>query len=180
MRYAELIKTIVGPFVKYPEHIAVEEAPWKDYLNITMRVHAADQSKVIGGGSKMVKSITSLIMAAGRRLGDKINFEILEPITGQREVELSFHDDPNWTEDKSKEMLGKMFRIFDLILHTYDLEVRESNHLTFIYLSYGETISVEVLAALNAVFRAIGKAHGRRISLHIGEPHTAAGNTRSR
>lgn len=166
--YDKILKTIVTPFVSYPEHIEVAVEPWKDYLNVTLRVHATDTPKVMGGGGKMSISLASLVMAAARKAGHKINFEILEATVGNREPEPPFQENTTWDADKRSDLVMKLEEITNLVLdEPVKLESRDKEFVTLIDVSPTRSVSVEVLTGLNAVFRAIGKANGRKLSLHI-------------
>jgi predicted RNA-binding protein YlqC (UPF0109 family) len=74
----ELIEVIVKALVDYPDQVQVRAIEGEQTTVFELRVHPSDLGKVIGHGGRTVKSMRTILSAAGVKLQKRIKLEILD------------------------------------------------------------------------------------------------------
>ncbi|MBE4908753.1 KH domain-containing protein [Bacillus luteolus] len=74
----ELIETVVKALVDHPEEVSVTETSDERTMTYVLSVHKEDMGKVIGKQGRVIKSIRTVVYAAGTGLDKRIHLEINE------------------------------------------------------------------------------------------------------
>ena len=78
VKMKELIETVVEALVDYPEDVSVTETSDERTITYVLSVHKEDMGKVIGKQGRVIKSIRTVVYAAGTGLDKRIHLEINE------------------------------------------------------------------------------------------------------
>lgn len=73
----ELIETIVKALVDHPEDVNVTETTNNGVMTYQLSVNKEDMGKVIGKQGRIVKSIRTVVYAAGANQNKRIHLEIV-------------------------------------------------------------------------------------------------------
>jgi predicted RNA-binding protein YlqC (UPF0109 family) len=74
----ELVEEIAKALVDHPENVQVNAVDGEQVTVLELRVHPEDLGKVIGRQGRTVKSIRTLLGAAGMKLKKRYTLEVLE------------------------------------------------------------------------------------------------------
>jgi uncharacterized protein len=74
----ELVEEIAKALVDHPEDVRVNAVDGEQVTVLELRVHPEDLGKVIGRQGRTVKSIRTLLGAAGMKLKKRYTLEVLE------------------------------------------------------------------------------------------------------
>ena len=74
----QLVEEIAKALVDHPENVEVRAVDGEQVTIFELRVHPEDLGKVIGRQGRTVKSIRTLLGAAGMKLKKRFTLEILE------------------------------------------------------------------------------------------------------
>lgn len=78
VKMKELIETVVEALVDHPEDVSVNETSDERTITYVLSVHKEDMGKVIGKQGRVIKSIRTVVYAAGTGLDKRIHLEINE------------------------------------------------------------------------------------------------------
>ncbi|MBP1941612.1 putative RNA-binding protein YlqC (UPF0109 family) [Bacillus luteolus] len=78
VKMKELIETVVKALVDHPEEVSVTETSDERTMTYVLSVHKEDMGKVIGKQGRVIKSIRTVVYAAGTGLDKRIHLEINE------------------------------------------------------------------------------------------------------
>ena len=74
----ELVEAIAKALVDHPEQVQVRAVEGEQVTVLELRVHPEDLGKVIGRQGRTVKSMRTILGAAGMKLRKRLTLEILE------------------------------------------------------------------------------------------------------
>jgi predicted RNA-binding protein YlqC (UPF0109 family) len=74
----ELVEVIAKALVDHPEQVQVRAIEGEQVTVLELRVHPEDLGKVIGRQGRTVKSMRTILGAAGMKLRKRLTLEILE------------------------------------------------------------------------------------------------------
>ena len=74
----ELIETIVKALVDNPDQVSVEVVEGNQMTVLELRVNAEDLGKIIGKQGRTVRSLRTIVSAAGMKVKKHFTLEILE------------------------------------------------------------------------------------------------------
>ena len=74
----ELIETIVKALVDNPDQVSVEVVEGNQMTVLELRVNAEDLGKIIGKQGRTVRSLRTIVSAAGMKMEKHFTLEILE------------------------------------------------------------------------------------------------------
>ena len=74
----ELIETIVTALVDNPDQVSVEVVEGNQMTVLELRVNAEDLGKIIGKQGRTVRSLRTIVSAAGMKMKKHFTLEILE------------------------------------------------------------------------------------------------------
>ena len=74
----ELIETIVKALVDNPDQVSVEVVEGNQMTVLELRVNAEDLGKIIGKQGRTVRSLRTIVSAAGMKMKKPFTLEILE------------------------------------------------------------------------------------------------------
>ena len=74
----ELIGTIVKALVDNPDQVSVEVVEGNQMTVLELRVNAEDLGKIIGKQGRTVRSLRTIVSAAGMKMKKHFTLEILE------------------------------------------------------------------------------------------------------
>ncbi|MDF0725212.1 KH domain-containing protein [Cytobacillus sp. S13-E01] len=74
----ELIETVVKALVDLPDEVTVTEASDDRTITYVLSVNKDDMGKIIGKQGRVIKSIRTVVYAAGTGLNKRIHLEINE------------------------------------------------------------------------------------------------------
>ncbi|MCZ6515684.1 MAG: KH domain-containing protein [Acidobacteria bacterium] len=74
----ELIETIVKALVDNPDQVSVEVVEGNQMTVLELRVNAEDLGKIIGKQGRTVRSLRTIVSAAGMKMKKHFTLEILE------------------------------------------------------------------------------------------------------
>jgi len=74
----ELVEAIAKALVDHPEQVQVRAIEGEQVTVLELRVHPEDLGKVIGRQGRTVKSMRTILGAAGMKLRKRLTLEILE------------------------------------------------------------------------------------------------------
>lgn len=164
--YEEIIRTIVCPYIVHCDQLRVGVKEFAHCHHVTLMVHRADHSKVVGSQGRMVKALSLLIVMAGQRMKHAVHFELLEPMVGGREPEPPFLA-AAWDREQDVALGEKLKPIVELVVGDVPLLLNSDARST--YVAFLKPVEEHVIGAFGTVFRAIGKTMGREILLNARE-----------
>ncbi len=74
----ELIETIVKALVDNPDQVSVEVVEGNQMTVLELRVNSEDLGKIIGKQGRTVRSLRTIVSAAGMKMKKHFTLEILE------------------------------------------------------------------------------------------------------
>lgn len=74
----ELIETIVKALVDNPDQVSVEVVEGNQMTVLELRVNSEDLGKIIGKQGRTVRSLRTIVSAAGMKMEKHFTLEILE------------------------------------------------------------------------------------------------------
>ena len=74
----ELIETIVKALVDNPDQVSVEVVEGNQMTVVELRVNSEDLGKIIGKQGRTVRSLRTIVSAAGMKMKKHFTLEILE------------------------------------------------------------------------------------------------------
>ena len=77
----ELLEAIAKALVDNPDQVQVRVIEGEQVTVLELRVHASDVGKLIGRQGRMVKSIRTILAAAGMKIRKRVTLEILSEPT---------------------------------------------------------------------------------------------------
>ncbi len=182
-----LLRRIVSEFILSPKELRFEVNEMANSMTINIVATRGDVRRIIGTDGAHFKALSAFAQAMGRTLGVTVDMDqVDEPITGAMDRYPEFAVNENWPEERVRklceDMAGAVFK------SSWGLElVSRKNGTSNIDLTvYGEpdTLHVQSMgAAFKILFKAIGRANGRRLYLNVvprdcgapEQPATAAG-----
>ena len=77
--FAGMVRTLVEPIVDNKDDLEISESATEDGTALVeIRVHEDDAGKVIGRQGRVIKSIRTLVRAAGTRTGQHVDVELID------------------------------------------------------------------------------------------------------
>jgi uncharacterized protein len=78
VKMKELIETVVKALVDFPDEVSVIETSDDRTITYILSVNKDDMGKIIGKQGRVIKSIRTVVYAAGTGLNKRIHLEINE------------------------------------------------------------------------------------------------------
>jgi predicted RNA-binding protein YlqC (UPF0109 family) len=75
----EFIAYLVKNLVNLPEKVDVREIAEEGGLLLEIRVAPEDVGKVVGRKGNVIRSLRTLAMTIGARMGTRVNLEVIQP-----------------------------------------------------------------------------------------------------
>lgn len=166
--YKEVLRAIISPFVKYPQHLDISENSTTHATTLNVRGHKADQGKIIGGRAANIQAIQRLMDVIGRKRQHRVSVTVLESQVGDKEPNPPYTPDPNWNradDERMESLLAKV--VVQCFGQSIPVKTEIENGDKTFFTLMSETVPTEIEAALSTLFRAIGKSQGRVITIKV-------------
>lgn len=167
--YIAIIRSIYDRLLIHPEKIQIEcgkQGPAQ--IDFLAQGHATDQGLMIGTAGNNIRALQKILEYVGRRAGMKIRLKILEAYTGTKQVQNRPPFDPEWEAQDKHQPFAELLTDISAAIYGVPLEVMSGHKLIKEEPSTEFTLDVREMPldlkdALNTIFHAIGRAHGRNI-----------------
>ena len=165
----ETFRSIVEPFLKYPEHLEVDTFFDADTLVIEPRANYADHGKLIGKDKANFNAIGMILFLIGERMGRRIRLNNpLPAIRGEQEFLTPYERARKWKSDEAREILDGITARFTK--DKFEIRTREDEDegRTFFHVVFSSSENLNVAVgqvgySLSKIMHAIGRARGRLI-----------------
>lgn len=174
--YTPLLTNLLSHYISHPEVLSVTEEAQDHLCSIYVKGHRADQGVLVGTKGANVKALQLLTGEIGRQRGETVSLQIVEPFPGIATPKPPFVSRSTWNIRDD----AKIEKLLDTVLsavfgeRNYGLANacdNDSEKTRFIVETPDVTLAIE--GALNTIFRAIGKAQGRIISVDCRQSNGA-------
>lgn len=170
---AEMVSKILTGIAIHKESVKISVEPLARSVVICVQVHPADMPRAIGRGGAHIKALGKIVDQIGMTNGVPIKIRLLEPQPGERDRYLPFQPKEEWDGKSVHELLrqvasaaipgGAAVERNDGVAAVTEFVVRPVRRQPA--QEFGELI-----AALNSLWNAIGRATGRIVTVSEGEP----------
>jgi predicted RNA-binding protein YlqC (UPF0109 family) len=140
---------------------------------VSIQVHRADMSRVLGKKGVHFRALTEIIKAIGDKYRIPLNVELLEPEVGQNERYLAFSGTDDWPAKEVKEVTQMVAGLCFSLPVTVELQDHPGfKTVVTIRLSEGESVkmSMGLQPHFGTLWNAMGKANGRYIYVDVVHP----------
>lgn len=170
---AGVLRRLIEGFAFFPNDIELSLTTHPYLVRVRIRANARDTAHIIGEEGFQFRSLCKISQAIGKQHGVRVSFSHVErPIVGSKAEYPKFISLPDWPRAKIKALaLDTVKRCFvsgDLA-SIQDNDVSEEETIFVAHVSELENPrNVESLVgALGVVFNAIGRFHGRVVTLIV-------------
>lgn len=161
--YEEILKLLTEKFLAFPQSIIVHEYQEGNLTKIVVECDRADISRLIGTGAVMVRAIRTILTRIGDLNGEKIWFRIIEPKEGSVKHGDPFKPKDDWMDKDDEAVADIMDQAGKALFQgEFCVHVRSDGDVTKLYIHLQRECPFETIAALQVIFKAIGKGMGRK------------------
>lgn len=174
-----ILRALVSEFVMHPENLEITERRVGKLVEIRLRAHLADTSRVIGEGGAHFRALARLVSVMGARDRKSAMLHPVLPATvGERERYPEFRVQDKWPGARLMDLAEAFAEaIFGDPAKAEADDYPEGR--TLLKMLVGENVPEEQIEALlepvQTIWKAIGKRHGRTFQVHIFPSITAQG-----
>jgi predicted RNA-binding protein YlqC (UPF0109 family) len=165
------LRSLVKPMLGYPSKLVIDRSVMTEAVTLSLSASRSDTGRLIGDRGSVFRGLRTLVTAYGRNIGLRVHMlPIQEPVggpdKGEREKQEAW--DMNRLIKEVDSVALKVFRYPELV------GVQGTNHggtatNIEIRVSHQEqgNITDEIATALQDVFTAITKSHGRMVAVDV-------------
>jgi len=165
------LRGLVTPILGYPDQLKVERSVMTEAVTLSLSASRSDTGRLIGERGSVFRGLRTLVTAYGRNLGLRVHMlPVQEPVGGPDKGERT-QQDPWEMERLTHEVEAVAKKVFKFPDAVSVLGANHGQKASTIELrvSHQEqgNITDEIAAALQDVFTAITKTHGRMVAVDV-------------
>jgi len=175
---ARMVSKILSGIAIHKDSVKISVEQLARSAVICAQVHSADMPRAIGRGGAHIKALTKIVGDIGLTSGVPLKIRLLEPEAGQRDRYSPFQPKEEWDGKSAHELLTQVASAAisgGAVVERNDGANAVTEFVVKPMRRQPAREFEELIAALNVLWNAIGRAQGRIVTVSGGEPVSLPG-----